>query len=46
MGLYLGNLRSVIKENISLKFFDPNLPTKIACDSSKSGIGATLKNIT
>ena len=29
--------------NIALKFFDPKLPIKITCDSSKFGIGATLE---
>ena len=32
-------MRSMVNENISLKFFDPKLPTKITCDSSKFGIG-------
>ena len=36
-------LRSMFNENISLKFFDLKLPTKITCDSSKFGINATLK---
>ena len=36
-------LRSMVSEKISLKFFNPKLPTKIACDSSKFGIGATLE---
>ena len=36
-------LRSLVSENISLKFFDPKLPTKITCYSAKSGIGATLE---
>ena len=35
-------LRSMFNENISLKFFDLKLPTKITCDSSKFGINATL----
>ena len=35
--------RSMVSENISLKFFNPKLPTKIMCDSSKFGIGATLE---
>lgn len=26
-----------------MKFFDPKLPTKITCDSSKYGFGATLE---
>ena len=30
-------------QNISLKFFDPHLPTKVICDSSKVGLGATLE---
>ena len=37
-------LRSMVSENISLKFFDPKLTTKITCDSSKFGIGATLEH--
>ena len=36
-------LRSMVSENISLKFFDPKLPTKITCDSPKFRIGATLE---
>ena len=36
-------LRSMVSENTSLKFFDPKLPTKITCDSSKFGVGATLE---
>ena len=36
-------LASILSENISLKYFDPKLPTKITCDSSKFGIGATLE---
>ena len=36
-------LRSMVSGNISLKFFDPKLPTKTTCDSSKFGIGATLE---
>ena len=36
-------LRSMVSENISPKFFDPKLPTKITCDSSKFGIDATLE---
>ena len=34
-------LKSMVSENISLKFFRPKLLTKITCDSSKFGIGAT-----
>ena len=34
-------LKSMVSENISLKFFHPKLLTKITCDSSKFGIGAT-----
>ena len=33
----------MVSENISLKFFDQKLLTKITCDSSKFGIGATLE---
>ena len=29
-------------ENISVKFFDPKLPTEVVCGSAKFGIGATL----
>ena len=36
-------LRSMVSENITLKFFDPKLPTKNTCDSSELGIGATLE---
>ena len=36
-------LRSMVSENISLKFFDPKLPIKTTCNSSKLGIGATLE---
>ena len=36
-------LRSMVSENISLKFFDPKLRAKITCGSSKFGIGATLE---
>ena len=36
-------LRSMVSENISLIFFDQKLPTKITCDLSKFGIGATLE---
>ena len=49
MGVYRNHsnqfdkLRSMVTENIFLKFFDPKLPTKIACDSSKFGIGATVE---
>ena len=38
-------LKSMVSENISLKFFDPKLPAKITCDSSKFGIGSTLEQI-
>lgn len=36
-------VKSMICENISLNFFGPKLPTNMKCDSSKFGIGATLK---
>ena len=36
-------IKSLISRNISLKFFNPTLPTKITCDSSKVGLGATLE---
>ena len=42
-GNQFAKLRSMASENITLKFFDPKLPTKITCDSSKFGIGATLE---
>ena len=34
-------VRSMVSENISLKFLDPKLSTKITCHSSKFGISAT-----
>ena len=37
------HLKEIISNNILLKFFDPKLPTKVTCDSSKTGLGATLK---
>ena len=36
-------LRSTISNCASLKFFDPKLQTKITCDASKLGLGATLE---
>ena len=36
-------IKSAISENVVLKFFDPNLDTKITCDASKNGLGATLE---
>lgn len=36
-------IKEIISRDISLKFFDPDLPTKITCDSSKIGLGATLE---
>ena len=36
-------LRSMVNENVTQKFFDPKLPTKITCNSSKFGIGAILE---
>ena len=39
----LDKLRSMVSENISPKFLDSKLPTKITCDLSKFGIGATLE---
>ena len=36
-------VKNLISENILLKFFNPNLPTKITCDASKTGLGATLQ---
>ena len=36
-------IRLVVNENISLEFFNPKWLTNITCDSSKFGIGATLK---
>ena len=36
-------IKELIMNDMLLKFFDPNLPTKVACDSSKTGLGATLK---
>lgn len=36
-------LKNLISENMLLKFFNPNLPTKITCDASKTGLGATLQ---
>ena len=33
----------MVSENISLKFFNPKLPTKIMGDLFKFGIGATLE---
>ena len=35
--------KDIISDNIQLKFFDPKLATKITCDASKTGLGATLK---
>ena len=36
-------LKSTINNCASLKFFDPKLQTKITCDASKFGLGATLE---
>ena len=36
-------IKQIISRDIALKFFDPDLPTKITCDSSKVGLGATLE---
>ena len=36
-------LRSMVSENIFLKFFDARLSTKVTSDSSKFGIDATLE---
>ena len=36
-------IKQIISRNISLKFFDPALQTKVTCDSSKVGLGATLE---
>jgi len=33
----------MISRNVSLKFFDPQLLTKVTCDSSKLGLWATLE---
>ena len=33
----------MISEKSSLKFFEPKLPAKITCNSSKFGIGAVLE---
>ena len=36
-------IKEIMIRDISLKFFDPDLPTKITCDSTKIGLGATLE---
>ena len=36
-------IKEIISRDISLKFFDPERPTKITCDLSKVGLGATLE---
>ena len=36
-------LKSTISKCASFKFFDPKLQTKITCDTSKFGLGATLE---
>ena len=36
-------LKSSISNFASLKFFNPKLQTKITCDASKRGLGATLE---
>ena len=41
--LQFEKIKDIISRDISLKFFDPDLPTKITCDSSKVGLGATLE---
>ena len=37
------NIKKLITECLTLKIFDPELPTKIACDASNLGLGATLE---
>ena len=36
-------LKSIITSEPVLKYFDPQLPTKVSTDASKSGLGATLE---
>ena len=41
-GRNFDELKPTISNCGSLKFFDPKLQTKITCDASKCGLGATL----
>ena len=37
------NIKKLLTERPTLKIFDPKLPTKITCDASSMGLGATLE---
>ena len=41
--LVFQNIKKLIAECPTLKIFDPKLPTKITCDASIIGLGATLE---
>ena len=39
----MDKLKKLITQSPVLKFFDPNLPTKVSCDASSTGLGAVLE---
>ena len=41
--LVFQNIKKLITECPTLKIFDPKLQTKITCDASSIGLGATLE---
>ena len=39
----IAKLKKLISTSPVLKFYDPNLPTQVSCDASKTGLGAVLE---
>ena len=39
----IAKLKKLITTSPVLKFYDPNLPTKVSCDASKTGLSAVLE---
>ena len=39
----IAKLKKLITTSPVLKFYDPNLPTQVSCDASKTGLGAVLE---
>ena len=41
----LQNVKEMITSDIVLTYYDPDLPVKLACDSSSYGLGAVISHV-